>query len=138
MPVCGIVWTQAKWGIRVTSMEADKSVPRDLLVGIIVDAWKLAQAFGRLVARLSPDDGARYAGQLKYFQKRSSDTLAMAGLTLVNLEGQAFDAGAAATPLNISDFSPDDVLVVEQMIEPIIMDSVGIVRTGTVLLARGK
>ena len=56
----------------------------------------------------------------------------------MNLEGQAFDAGAAATPLNISDFSPDDVLVVEQMIEPIIMDSVGIVRTGTVLLARGK
>jgi len=122
----------------MTSSEVEASVPRDLLVGIVIDAWKLAQAFGRLVARLSPDDGARYVGQLKYFQKRSSDTLAAAGLTLVNLEGHVFDAGSAATPLNISDFGPDDVLIVEQMIEPIIMDSVGIVRTGTVLLGRGK
>ncbi len=122
----------------MSNTEADTAVPRDLLVGIVVDAWKLAQAFGRLIARLSPDDGARYVGQLKYFQKRATDTLSTAGLTLVNLEGQTFDAGAAATPLNISDFGPEDILVVEQMIEPIIMDAAGIVRTGTVLLARKK
>ena len=113
-------------------------VPRDLLVGITVDAWKLAQAFERLVLRLSPDDGAKYQGQLRYFQKRAADTLSTVGLSLVSLEGQAFDAGAAATPLNISDFEPDDMLIVEQMIEPIVMDSTGVVRTGTVLLAKAK
>ena len=125
-------------GERMTRTETDTAVLRDLLVGIIVDAWKLAQAFSRLVARLSPDDGARYIGQLKYFQKRSTDTLEAAGLTLVNLEGQVFDAGSAATPLNISDFGPDEILVVEQMIEPIVLDSAGVIKSGTVLLGRGK
>jgi hypothetical protein len=122
----------------MTNAEAVHTVPRELLVGITVDAWKLAQAFERLVRRLSPDDGAKYAGQLRYFQRQAADTLASAGLSLISIEGQAFDAGAAASPLNISDFGPDDILVVEQMLEPIIMDANGIVRQGTVLLAKAK
>ncbi len=122
----------------MTKSDVANTVPRELLLGITVDAWKLAQAFKRLVRRLSPDDGAKYAGQLRYFEKQATDTLASAGLSLVDIEGQIFDAGAAASPLNISDFGPDDILVVEQMLEPIIMDANGIVRQGTVLLAKAK
>ena len=40
----------------------------------------------------------------------------------------------AVTPLNIADFGPDDMLVVEQMMEPILMGPEGIVKSGTVLL----
>jgi hypothetical protein len=52
------------------------------------------------------------------------------------LEGQKYDPGVAATALNISDFGPDDELVIEQMVEPIVMGSEGIIRPGTVLLKR--
>jgi hypothetical protein len=42
----------------------------------------------------------------------------------------------AATPLNIADFGPDDTLVVEQMMEPILMGPDGVVKSGTILLKR--
>lgn len=42
----------------------------------------------------------------------------------------------AVTPLNIEEFEPDDVLVVEQMLEPIIMGEQGLIKTGTVTLRK--
>ena len=54
----------------------------------------------------------------------------------MNVEGQAYDPGVAASALNIGDFGAEDVLVVEQMIEPIIMGSEGLVRRGTVMLKK--
>ena len=35
---------------------------------------------------------------------------------MVNVEGQPFDPGMAATPLNIEDFEVNDTLEVEQML----------------------
>jgi hypothetical protein len=42
----------------------------------------------------------------------------------------------AATALNAEDFDPDDNLVVDQMLEPIIMGEEGLARTGTVILRK--
>jgi hypothetical protein len=36
--------------------------------------------------------------------------------------------GAAVTALNLSDFDPNDILFVSEMIEPIVMDASGLVR----------
>jgi hypothetical protein len=44
----------------------------------------------------------------------------------------------AATALNIGDFGPYDILLVDQMVEPIIMGDAGIVRMGTVMLRRAE
>jgi hypothetical protein len=55
---------------------------------------------------------------------------------LVNLEGQPYDVGMAVSALNLSDFSPDDALVVEQMLEPVIMGSEGLLKGGTVILGK--
>ena len=61
---------------------------------------------------------------------------AKAELKIVNVEGQIYDPGMAATPLNLDEFATAENLVVEQMVEPIIMGAEGIVRTGTVILRR--
>jgi len=42
----------------------------------------------------------------------------------------------SATALNIADFAPEDVLFVEQMVEPVIMGEDGLRRTGTIMLKR--
>jgi hypothetical protein len=44
--------------------------------------------------------------------------------------------GMAASALNIGDFGPDDALLVDQMVEPIIMGPEGLVRSGTVMLRK--
>jgi len=42
----------------------------------------------------------------------------------------------AASAINIGDFGPDDLLLVEQMVEPIIMGPDGLRRQGTVMLRK--
>ena len=76
-----------------------------VLIDLAVDAWKLARLFERVVARL------------------------------VSIEGQPFQPGQAATPLNLDEFAQDDALVVAQMLEPIVMGPDGVLRMGTMLLA---
>lgn len=105
-------------------------------IEIVVESWRLTRTFARVLTKLDAGESARFQNQLRFFQKRLEETLARTGLKLVNLEGQAYDAGMAASPLNIADFAPDDHLVVEQMVEPVIMGGNGIVRTGTVMLKR--
>jgi len=106
------------------------------LIDISVESWRFSRLFSRLISKLDAGEGARYTSQYRYYLKRLEETLEGAGLTLVNVEGQPYDPGVAATALNIGDFSADDVLVIEQMIEPIIMGSEGLVRSGTVMLRK--
>ena len=57
-------------------------------------------------------------------------------MRIENIEGHPFDTGVAATPLNIEEFEPDDKLIIDQMLEPVVMSSTGVVRTGTVILKK--
>lgn len=101
-----------------------------------IESWRFARMVARLIAKLDAGDGARYVNQLRYFQKKIEEGLESGGLKLVNIEGQIFDPGMAASALNIGDFAADDQLVVEQMLEPIIMGADGIRKPGTVTLKK--
>lgn len=106
------------------------------LIDISIESWRFAKLFGRVLGKLDAGDAPRYANQLRYFLKRVDETLGVSGLRLVNLEGQPYDPGVAASALNVADFGPDDRLVVDQMMEPIVMSSSGLVRPGTVMLRK--
>ncbi len=106
------------------------------LIDIVVESWRLTRSFTRLLTKLDASEAARYQSQLRFYLKRLDGALAAAGLKIADLEGQPYDAGMAATPLNIADFAPDDVLLVDQMLEPVIMGDSGLRRTGTIMLKR--
>lgn len=106
------------------------------LIDIAVESWRFSRLFARLVGRLDAGESSRYVNQLRYFQKKLEESLESSGLRLVNVEGQPFDPGMAASALNIGDFGPDDVLLVEQMVEPIIMGPEGLRKQGTVMLGK--
>ena len=97
------------------------------LIDIAVESWRFARLFGRLVSKLDAGEGSRYVNQLRYFQKKLEDSLEASGMKIVNVEGQPFDIG---------DFGPDDVLLVDQMVEPIIMGAEGLRKQGTVMLRK--
>lgn len=106
------------------------------LIDMAVESWRFARLFGRLVSKLDAGEGSRYVNQLRYFQKKLEDSLETSGMKIVNVEGQPFDPGMAASAINIGDFGPDDVLLVDQMVEPIIMGSEGLRKQGTVMLRK--
>ena len=109
---------------------------RQPFIDIVVESWRFSKLFSRVLLKLDPSDASRYSNQQRYFLKRLDESLAIAGLTIVNLEGQPYDLGMAASPLNIEDFEPNDFLVVDQMVEPVLMGSDGIVKSGTVMLRK--
>lgn len=104
------------------------------LIDIAVESWRFSRLFARVVGKLDAGETDRYLNQLRYFQKKLEESLDATGLKVVNVEGQSFDPGMAASALNIGDFGPDDVLLVDQMVEPIIMGPEGLKRQGTVML----
>ncbi len=106
------------------------------LIDIAVESWRFSRLFLRVVNKLDAGEAGRYVNQLRYFQKRVEETLDANGLKLVNVEGQPFDPGMAASALNIGDFGPDDQLLVDQMVEPIIMSPEGLRKQGTVMLRK--
>jgi hypothetical protein len=119
--------------------ETPEPGPVDLtksLLDIAVESWRFGRLFDRLLTKLDAGEQGRYRGQFRWFQRKLEESLNVAGMRVVNVEGHPFDPGMAATPLNIDEFDAQDALVVDQMLEPIIMGPEGLVRTGTVTLRK--
>jgi hypothetical protein len=106
------------------------------LIEIAIESWRFSRLFSRVINKLDAGEAGRYVNQLRYFQKRVEESLDASGLKFVNVEGQAFEPGMAASALNIEDFGPDDQLLVDQMVEPIIMGPDGLRKSGTVMLKK--
>lgn len=111
---------------------------RKALIDISIEGWRFARAFGRMIAKLDAGDAPRYANQARYFLKKIDDGLESIGLRIVSLEGQTYDPGMAVSALNIADFGPDDLLIIEQTVEPIVMGPDGLVRGGIVMLTKAS
>jgi hypothetical protein len=106
------------------------------LIELAVEGWRFSRVFARVIDKLDAGEVGRYAGQYRYFLRKIEESLASSGLMLVNVEGERFDAGMAVSALNLGDFGPDDALLVDQMMEPIIMGPDGLRRQGTVMLRK--
>jgi len=121
-------------------MTTEQSTEREQLerslIDMAVESWRFARLFSRLVSKLDAGEGSRYVNQLRYFQKKLEDSLEASGMKIVNVEGHPFDPGMAASAINIGDFGPEDVLLVDQMVEPIIMGAEGLRKQGTVMLRK--
>lgn len=117
---------------------ADPQKLKQSIVDIAVEAWRFKKIFEKAMQKLDAGESNRYISQFKWFIKKVELALKEAGLRIINVEGQPFDIGMAVTPINMDDFSDGDLLIVEQMLEPIIMDSESIVKIGTVFLRRGE
>ena len=119
-----------------TQTASGESSERKALIDLSIEGWRFARIFGRIISKLDAGEAPRYANQARYFLKKIDDGLASLGLHIVSLEGHPYDTGMAVSALNIADFGPDDILFVEQMIEPVIMGPEGLIRGGTAMLAR--
>ena len=119
-----------------TQTASGESPERKALIDVSIEGWRFARIFGRLISKLDAGEAPRYANQARYFLKKIDDGLEEFGLRIVSLEGQPYDTGMAVSALNITDFGPDDVLFVEQMVEPVVMGPDGLVRGGTAMLAK--
>ena len=115
---------------------ATREAMRDAVISMAVESWRFGRVFDRLLTKLDAGDQSRYKSQFRWFIKKVEEALEKADLRIVNVEGHPFDPGMAATPLNIEEFDAKDIVIVDQMLEPIIMGKEGLVKTGTVTLRK--
>jgi hypothetical protein len=116
----------------------DRALIEQSLIDIAVESWRFSRLFGKVVSKLDAGESSRYLNQLRYYQKKIEESLDSSGLKLVNVEGQAYDTGMAASALNLGDFGPEDVLLVDQMLEPIIIGPNGLRKQGTVMVRKAQ
>lgn len=110
----------------------------NIIIALVTENWRLMKLFMKVISKLEASETNRYMNQIRYFQKTINNNLQDVDLRIVDLEGQVYDPGMAAIPLNIDDFNTDDKLIVEQMLEPLIIGNDGIKRQATVNLMRIK
>jgi len=120
----------------MTQPNEGKEQMEQSLINIAVESWRFSRLFGKVVSKLDAGESNRYINQLRYFQKKVEENLDSNGLKLINIEGQPYDPGMAASALNLGDFGPDDVLIVDHMLEPIIMGPQGLRKQGTLVLRK--
>ncbi len=106
------------------------------IINLAIESWRFARTYERVVTRLNTQQTQRYTRQLEQFIQKAEESLEEVDLRVVNVEGYPYDPGMAATPLNIEDFEPEDQLIVDKMLEPIIMEGTVLAKTGTVTLRR--
>lgn len=114
----------------------EKEITPTILANFAVEAWRFSKVFEKVVTRLDKSEAKRYVSQYQWFQKRTIECLADAGLRFAQLEGQNWEPGMPAMALNLSEFKPEEELVIIQVIEPAILGPNGLVRSGTVTLGR--
>ena len=111
---------------------------RESLIEIAVEAWRLSKAFESLLNKSSLEEKRKYEGKLIWFQKKLNETLEKLDIRLVNIENKKYDLGMAVKAINLDDFNESDHLYINKMLEPIIIGENGVIKIGTVTLARAK
>jgi hypothetical protein len=110
-----------------------------VLAELAVDSWRFAKDYAKVLLKIDANEQGRFANKLLYYVERLTSSLGQAGMKIVNLENHPFEMGMAADVLNLDEFSTDDVLVVDQMLEPIIIGSDGaVVRTGKIMVRKAS
>ncbi|MDR1041813.1 MAG: hypothetical protein LBR80_16945 [Deltaproteobacteria bacterium] len=109
-----------------------------IIAGLAVESWRFGRAFIRLLSMAKAEERGRFESQLRWFTRKVEEALAEAGMKIVTLEGSPYDPGMPAAALNIEDFGEGDELYVDQMLEPVIIDSANesLLRAGTVTLRK--
>ena len=128
--------TRVKDAAEKRTVERNIEGYKDAIINLAIESWHFAKNYERAITRLNTNRTQRYTRQLEQFIQKAEESLEEVGLRIVNVEGTPYDPGMAATPLNIEDFGPEDQLVVDKMLEPIIMEGTVLAKTGTVTLRR--
>lgn len=118
----------------VSATETNIEKQKDVVIHLVTESWRFTTVYQRMLTNLDAGEHRKYTSQLRFFLRKMEAALEESGLRIVNVEGQPYDPGMAATPVNIEDFDADAPLVVNRMLEPIIMEGENLIKYGKVTL----
>lgn len=110
------------------------------IVDLIVEEYRFLKSYVSLMNKVLSDEKSKYKSVYDFHVRKIQDIMAECNLKIVDLEGKKYDEGLSITPLNIEDFDKNDVLIVQQVIEPLIIstNNGSIIKSGTVMLSKAE
>ena len=118
-------------------MEETQSVEMTF-ADLVADSWRFAKDYRKVVTKLDAHEQGRFANKLNYYLQQLQSSLERLGMKLENLEEQPFEMGMAAVVLNLDEFSEEDALIVDQMLEPVILGPKGVIRMGKIMVRKAR
>lgn len=118
--------------------EKKLAVLRQSILELALEEYHLKGVFETVANNLNPAEGQRFMSHYRWFGKKVKSAIDNAGLNIISegLADKPFDVGMAVTPVNLNDFNPDDELIIDRIIEPIVMEGESVVKKGAVALRR--
>ena len=107
------------------------------VVTMAVEAYRLNAFVKSLVPRIADERFLkRLTNQIARFDKTFAEGLNTAGLEWIDFTGHEYDPGLPVEPINMEEFTENDELIIEVMLEPVvkIKDSTEIIKKGIVVL----
>lgn len=110
----------------------------DNISAMAIEFWKLIRSYERILIFLPPEHHAKTQAQVRFSARRLAAVLEESGIRLVTFDGQVFEPNLPVTAVNMEDFgNTDENLIIEQTIEPTVMNDNSIVSMGKVVLTVG-
>ena len=137
------------------SQNASTTPGRDEITNATSERDKVLEAFAALASAsadfirasgdLDPKDEKsiiRWSSKFSFFERYWGEALEKAGVTSLDIVGQEYSPGLQVEALNLEDFGPEEVLVIEEVLKPLLVykgksqETVKLLQLGRVVLKR--
>lgn len=104
----------------------------------LIEDFRFTRSYLSIMDKLFLEERKRYESAYNFHANKVEELANKYNLKIaVYKNGDLYDDGYPIVPLNADEFEKDDVLFIEQMIEPIILTVDGkVIRQGTAILGR--
>lgn len=109
------------------------------LASLATEVWRLFDLTQSLAQTVRDSRMQRRThNSLQRFVKHYPEYLAKLGVEIIDYTGAEYETGQPVSPLNLQDFTDDDTLIIEKILEPTVkyIGSADIIKTGVVVLGR--
>jgi len=107
-------------------------------IELAVEQWRLIRLLERLSERVPFESQSRVQAQARYAGSKLDAILLDADMTLERFEGRLFEPGLPVTSLNSDEVPNDRPLLVQETIEPAVLQNGRVLQLGKVTLREGN
>jgi len=106
------------------------------LANLSVEYWRLLRMYDRAVKEQAPEKQLKASAQFRYSSKKLHKIMEESGLRLIAYEGQKYTANLPVTVLNGDDFDDNEELIIDQTLEPTIIEGDRVLMFGKVVVRK--
>lgn len=110
----------------------------NIVADFIVEEYRFLKSYISAVNKLFPEERNKYLSAYEFHVGKINDMARATNLSMPNYENMDYEEGLPLSILNADEFTKEDVLIIKQIIEPAIINTItgNSIRIGSVILAK--